>query len=127
MNRLIFYKKYIRPFLWLPRKLVFHFLDEIYKFFPALRKILLFRISRSFTRILGSEYKPNLNVVQLDVTWNCNLACSNCGRACGLVPTKEIMPLEQIRKFIQECVNKNRMWKKISLIGGGTYASSGYI
>lgn len=58
------------------------------------------------------------NLIEIDITYQCNLACINCCRFCGKFPTKEKMTVDQICKFISESKKKKISWKYISLLGG---------
>lgn len=76
------------------------------------------RIKKSVTVILGPQYKPNLNQIEIDITWDCNLNCIDCNRLCGWGRTGEYMSVKQIKKFIKESIEQNRKWKRIRVLGG---------
>ncbi len=58
----------------------------------------------------------NKNLVEIDITWECNVGCYNCNRSCGKAPTKDRMTVDQIKKFIQE--TKDCSLRAIKVIGG---------
>jgi MoaA/NifB/PqqE/SkfB family radical SAM enzyme len=61
---------------------------------------------------------PNLNQIEIDITYECNLKCINCNRSSTQAPIKEGMTLEQIENFVRESVELNKKWKLINLLGG---------
>jgi hypothetical protein len=60
----------------------------------------------------------NINVVELCLTCDCNLNCPNCSHSCSKFPSKEYMPLEKVRSFVDESLRLNHVWRKIALNGG---------
>jgi len=63
-------------------------------------------------------FLPNLQQIEIDITYECNLKCINCNRSSTQAPIKEGMTLEQIKKFVQESIELNKKWKLINLLGG---------
>lgn len=79
----------------------------------------LIRISRPLTGILGSPYMlPNHRVLQLDITYACNMACPGCNRSCPQAPDKDHMAVEQVEKFVSESKARNRRWNQVKIMGG---------
>jgi hypothetical protein len=66
----------------------------------------------------GPLYERNCHVIQLDLTFDCNLKCFNCERCCGLAPSKDCLSLEQIRQFLWESTEMDVRWKTIRVLGG---------
>lgn len=66
------------------------------------------------------RYGQALDVIELEITSLCNLGCDNCDRSCGKAqaPTNERMTVEQIRKFIDQCIQARKRWYKIKVLGG---------
>lgn len=63
-------------------------------------------------------FLPNLNQIEIDITYECNLKCINCNRSSTQAPIKEGMTLEQIDNFVRESIELNKKWKLINLLGG---------
>lgn len=63
-------------------------------------------------------FLPNLNQIEIDITYECNLKCINCNRSSTQAPIKEGMSLEQIETFVRESIELNKKWKLINLLGG---------
>lgn len=63
-------------------------------------------------------FLPNLNQIEIDITYECNLKCINCNRSSTQAPIKEGMTLAQIQQFVQESIELNKKWKLINLLGG---------
>lgn len=63
-------------------------------------------------------FLPNLNQIEIDITYECNLKCINCNRSSTQAPIKEGMSIEQIETFVGESIELNKKWKLINLLGG---------
>lgn len=63
-------------------------------------------------------FLPNLNQIEIDITYECNLKCINCNRSSTQAPIKEGMSLKQIENFVQESIELDKKWKLINLLGG---------
>jgi len=82
-------------------------------------QILYFlRVQRPITLILGPLNKRSSKLIEIDITYNCNLKCVNCDRSSGLAPSKEQMTVEQVRKFTDESIKNNIKWDRIRVLGG---------
>ncbi|MHC1709807.1 MAG: radical SAM protein [Methanomassiliicoccales archaeon] len=67
----------------------------------------------------GHRYFTTANdLIEIDITYECNLRCFNCDRSCTQAPTKEQMELGQVEKFIRESISSGRNWKRIRVMGG---------
>jgi len=66
------------------------------------------------------RYGQTLDVIEIEITSVCNLGCDNCDRSCGKeqAPTNELMTVEQIKKFIDQCIQAKKRWYKIKVLGG---------
>ena len=67
----------------------------------------MWRIRPGVTRLLGTEYKPNHECIEIDITYACNLGCHSCNRSVSQAPADQ-MSLDQIRRFIQDSIQNNR-------------------
>jgi glycosyltransferase involved in cell wall biosynthesis len=63
-------------------------------------------------------FLPNLNKIEIDITYDCNLKCFNCNRSCTQAPTKESMSLFQIQQFLNESIQLKKQWELINILGG---------
>lgn len=63
-------------------------------------------------------FLPNLNQIEIDITYECNLKCINCNRSSTQAPIKEGMRVKQIDTFVRESIELNKKWKLINLLGG---------
>ena len=65
------------------------------------------------------DFVPNLNKIEIDITYECNLRCKSCNRSCTQAPSKEdYMTVKQIKKFIEESIELNKKWELINILGG---------
>lgn len=78
----------------------------------------LIRLQKPTTRLLGPRYVRSQKRIQVDVTYQCNVRCFNCDRSCGQAPSDERMTVEQIRRFVQETVDRDLEWERIRILGG---------
>lgn len=63
-------------------------------------------------------FLPNLNKIEIDLTYECNLKCINCNRSSTQAPIKEGMTIAQIMQFVEESIVLNKKWELINLLGG---------
>lgn len=81
---------------------------------------ILAKSSKSKQDVLKGRksFLPNLNQIEIDITYECNLKCINCNRSSTQAPIKEGMRIEQIENFVRESIELNKKWKLINLLGG---------
>ncbi|MBU1147432.1 MAG: radical SAM protein, partial [Candidatus Omnitrophica bacterium] len=75
-------------------------------------------VQKPVTKLLGPLFTRASKIIQIDVTYVCNLKCNNCVRSCKQAPTSQRMTVEQIKKFIKESIDNNIKWEKMRLMGG---------
>jgi hypothetical protein len=61
---------------------------------------------------------PNLNTVELCITYRCQNRCNNCSNLCTQAPATGDLSLDDIDNFIAESVTNNHQWKVITIHGG---------
>jgi len=83
-----------------------------------LRRIRHARTTRLATRLLGREYARSRDLIEIDITYVCNLRCAGCNRSCPQAPTGEMMAVREIEKFIAESIDAQYYWKRIRIVGG---------
>ena len=76
------------------------------------------RTRKSLTILLGPEFSRSPRLLEIDITYACNLNCFNCNRSCEQAPTGEHLSLEQIAGFVDEWVRKEKVWDRVRLLGG---------
>ncbi|MCK9613967.1 MAG: radical SAM protein [Candidatus Omnitrophica bacterium] len=81
-------------------------------------KLCKVRRGKLLTKILGPLHKIDHCLIEIDITYKCNLKCYNCDRSCSQAPSDDSMTVTQIRKFIKESIEQNRKWKRIRILGG---------
>lgn len=82
------------------------------------RRYELWRVSTGVTSLFGPRYSRSRNMIEIDVTYVCNLECPGCNRSCGQAPTNQAMSLRQIEEFIRESIERDYEWDVIRLLGG---------
>jgi len=63
-------------------------------------------------------FLPNLNKIEFDITYECNLKCIACNRSCSQAPTNEQMEFTDIERFISESIELGKEWDLINILGG---------
>ena len=63
-------------------------------------------------------FQPNLQRIELDITYDCNLKCMDCNRSCTQAPEKIEMNLEQVKAFVSESIALGKKWELINVLGG---------
>lgn len=76
------------------------------------------RVQKPGTLLIGPQYKPSTDLIEIDITYKCNLYCLNCNRSCTQAPANEHMPLSMVENFVFESLTKKRQWQRIRVLGG---------
>jgi hypothetical protein len=76
------------------------------------------RTQQFITALAGPVYERSRDLIEIDITYACNLKCFNCNRSCGLAPSHDHLSLDQIQKFIRESTLMGVQWKRIRILGG---------
>ncbi|MDE3271399.1 radical SAM protein [Pseudoalteromonas sp. G4] len=77
-----------------------------------------FRVQSIWTSFLGFQYKPSKDLIEIDITYLCNLRCNNCNRSSAQAPEASHISLADIRKFVTETIDGKRHWRRIRILGG---------
>jgi uncharacterized Fe-S cluster-containing radical SAM superfamily protein len=88
----------------------------IYELIKYTSKII--KVSKPVTKFFGYRFNPNHKLIEIDITYDCDLKCFNCDRSCRQAPSKEYMSTKQLKKFIDESIEQDRRWDRIRLLGG---------
>ncbi|OAV75650.1 molybdenum cofactor biosynthesis protein A [Bacteroidales bacterium Barb7] len=64
------------------------------------------------------RFLPNLNKIEIDITYECNLKCVACNRSCSQAPTHEKMDMSNIEDFVNESITQKKKWELINILGG---------
>src|SRR5690349_14303530 len=84
------------------------FLEKMLTFLYDLFYFL--RVQKPVSALFGPMYHRSRNLIELDITYECNLKCFSCNRSCGIAPSSDHLSLEQIRRFISESIAMNVRW-----------------
>lgn len=76
------------------------------------------RISRIITSLFGAQYKRSRDLIEIDITYRCNLKCYNCNRSTRQAPSNLDISIDQINQFVNESIEKGIIWKRIRILGG---------
>ncbi len=109
-----FYRRNIKPLL--PTRLTFLLADLKKKVREKNRTI--WRVSQEGTKLLGRQYKRSQSLMEIDLTYLCNLACNHCNRSCPQAPSDDRITTSQIKKMLSESIEKGIVWQRMRLPGG---------
>ncbi|MHA2937994.1 radical SAM protein [Vibrio sp. RC27] len=76
------------------------------------------RVQKIVTRVLGFQYQVANDLIEIDITYQCNLKCNNCNRSSAQAPSKKHIQLAEIIAFVDDSLKQNRSWTKIRILGG---------
>lgn len=76
------------------------------------------RIQKPVTRLLGYQYAPSRDLIEIDLTYLCNLRCKNCNRSSAQAPEARHISISQIERFVDESIVQNQQWRRIRILGG---------
>jgi len=88
------------------------------KITPLMYFARILRDQKMITRFHRYYYNRNCHKIELDLTYQCNMACTGCNRSCPQAPGTDKMSVEQVEKFVDESLRKNARWESIMLVGG---------
>lgn len=87
--------------------------------YRSLRKLLrILRVQRPATWVLGRQNVRSRSLLEIDITYQCNLACAGCDRSCPQAPSRDRMGVEQVALMLEESIRSRTIWKMIKLLGG---------
>lgn len=95
------------------------------RFRPFFRLLFAFRkglrwvrVQRGTTKLLGFQYRVSSDLIEIDLTYLCNLRCNNCNRSSAQAPDAVHIKLETIHQFVNDSLAQGRNWMRIRLLGG---------
>lgn len=56
--------------------------------------------------------------LELDITYVCNMACLQCNRGLGVLPGKDSVSVDQIKKLLDQLLEMDRPFHDIRILGG---------
>lgn len=66
----------------------------------------------------GLRYATNTHVIEIDVTWECNMKCLNCARLLDKLPSGSRMSMELVDEFVRGSIASKRTFTDINICGG---------
>lgn len=87
----------------------------VYRAYAVLRHV---RVSRPVTWLLGRQYSRSRDLIEIDITYLCNLHCLNCNRSVSQAREAMHMPLSTVTEFVDESIRRGKRWRRIRVLGG---------
>ncbi|MGF1761404.1 radical SAM protein [Photobacterium sagamiensis] len=75
-------------------------------------------IQKPVTALLGFQYKVADDLIEIDLTYQCNLKCNNCNRSSAQAPEAVHIKLSVIKDFVEQSLVQKRYWQRIRILGG---------
>lgn len=72
-------------------------------------------------------YPINMHRLEIDLTYECQLRCSNCSRGCTQMPSDSEISKAQIIEFLESSTAQERRWNKVRILGGEPTLHSGFL
>jgi sulfatase maturation enzyme AslB (radical SAM superfamily) len=76
------------------------------------------RVLKGTHWLLGHQYQPSREQIEIDLTYLCNLRCNNCNRSSAQAPEALHLELDLLREFVSDSISQQRAWQRIRLLGG---------
>lgn len=76
------------------------------------------RIRRWVTAVLGPQYQRSRDLIEIDITYLCNLHCLNCNRSVTQAREALHMTVEAVSSFVDESLLRGKRWRRIRVLGG---------
>lgn len=76
------------------------------------------RTTRWMTASLGPQYRRSRDLIEIDITYLCNLHCLNCNRSVTQAPEALHMSLATVTDFVDRSLATGRRWRRIRVLGG---------
>jgi len=70
------------------------------------------------TRLLGPQYRRSRRLIEIDITYACNLACDNCNRSVPQAPSSTSIGAADLAARIAEWEREGTQWERVRLLGG---------
>lgn len=77
-----------------------------------------FRVQKAVTKLLGYHYSVATDLLEIDITYQCNLKCNNCNRSSAQAAEARHISVSAIREFVIESLEQGRVWRRIRILGG---------
>lgn len=72
---------------------------------------------RGFRTTLEKEGRFYQQMI-IDTSWNCNLSCKGCNRACDILKKDKYVSIKAVRRLVDDCLNNDIRLKRIYIEGG---------
>lgn len=90
-----------------------------YRVLFTIKKLLRWlRVQKPITQLLGCQYKVASDLIEIDLTYLCNLRCNNCNRSSAQAPASVHLSLNDVSRFVNDSLAARRDWARIRLLGG---------
>lgn len=93
--------------------------QSYYRLSFTIKKVLRWiRVQRVVTRLLGFQYRVGSDLIEIDLTYLCNLKCNNCNRSSAQAPEAVHIDRKVVSQFVDDSLKEGRNWARIRLLGG---------
>ena len=68
--------------------------------------------------LFGPQYKRSRKLIEIDITYLCNLYCINCNRSASQAPEEMHITIDRIQSFVNDSISLKHRWNRIRVLGG---------
>lgn len=76
------------------------------------------RVTFPATWMLGPQYRRSRDMIEIDITYLCNLHCLNCNRSVSQARDDMHMSIDMVRTFVDDSIRRGTRWRRIRVLGG---------
>jgi hypothetical protein len=76
------------------------------------------RLTKMGTQLCGFKYERSRRLVEIDLTYACNLLCHNCNRSCAQAREDMEITVQTVVEFVNESISNGFEWDRIRVLGG---------
>lgn len=84
----------------------------------GLNRLETWRLSAPVTRVLGKRWRRSRRLLEIDITYRCNMRCNDCNRSVTQAPENLQLSREDIARHIQDWIGRGYVWDRVRLLGG---------
>lgn len=78
----------------------------------------IWRLSSRVTRVLGKRWRRSRKLLEIDITYRCNMRCNDCNRSVTQAPENLQLSRNDIARHIQDWIATGYVWDRVRLLGG---------
>ncbi len=78
----------------------------------------IWRLSKWATALLGKRWHRSAKLLEIDLTYKCNMRCNDCNRSVTQAPENSHITRAKMAEYVQGWIADSYQWDRIRLLGG---------